>query len=127
MSTAIPDDQPATNVSPRIEKLHALPLTERRVAMRRLAAAGRQVIDLMSSTSADTSELDQAALRLEEVAATLRRYPAGSSYEGVAEMANAGGDLWAERRRMIEDGDAEAFASFDYSPFIGLANPMSPP
>ena len=28
---------------------------------------------------------------------------------------------------MVEEGDPEAWAQFDYSPFIGLANPMSPP
>ena len=120
------DETVPSNLSPRIEKLHALPLTERRVAMRRLAAAGRDVIELMSSTSADTAELDEASARLEEVVEILQRYPSGSGYEGVAEMANAG-DLWAQRQRMIDAGDAEAFAAFDYSPFIGLANPMSPP
>lgn len=120
------DEGDAIHLSPRIERLHDLPLTERRVAMRRLAAAGRGVIDLMSSTSADAAELYVAAERLEEVVAMLRKYPAGSEYEGIAEMANAG-DLWEKRRQMIESGDAEAFASFDYSPFIGLANPMSPP
>ena len=121
-----PEETGPSNLSPRIEKLHTLPLTERRVAMRRLAAAGRDVIELMSSTAAETSELDEASARLEEVVGILQRYPSGSGYEGVAEMANAG-DLWAERQQMIEDGDAEAFAAFDYSPFIGLANPMSPP
>lgn len=121
-----PLDDETNQVVPRIFRLQALPLTERRVAMRRLAAAGRCVIDLMSSTAADAHELNAAAERLEEVVEILRNYPAGSQYEGIAEMANAG-DLWARHRQMIEDGDAEAFASFDYSPIIGLANPMSPP
>ncbi|HOT81421.1 MAG TPA: PaaI family thioesterase [Microthrixaceae bacterium] len=112
--------------SPRVDKLHQLPPTERRVAMRRLASAGREVIELMSSSSATADDLDSAAESLEAVAAMLRGHTGGADYEGVAEMANAG-DLLAERRRMVEEGDPEAWAQFDYSPFIGLANPMSPP
>jgi acyl-coenzyme A thioesterase PaaI-like protein len=94
--------------------------------MRRLASAGREVIELMSSSSATADDLDSAAESLEAVAAMLRGHTGGADYEGVAEMANAG-DLLAERRRMVEEGDPEAWAQFDYSPFIGLANPMSPP
>jgi acyl-coenzyme A thioesterase PaaI-like protein len=30
-------------------------------------------------------------------------------------------------RRRVEEGDPEAGAPFDHSPFIGLANPLSPP
>ena len=112
--------------SPRVDRLHQLPPTEHRVAMRRLASAGRDVIELMSSSSATAAELDSAAESLEAVAALLRGHSSGSAYEGVAEMANAG-DLLAERRRLVEEGDPEAWAQFDYSPFIGLANPMSPP
>lgn len=112
--------------SPRVDRLHDLPPTERRVAMRRLASAGREVIELMSSSSATAEELESAAASLESVAALLRGHSSGSAYEGVAEMANAG-DLLRERRRMVEEGDPEAWAQFDYSPFIGLANPMSPP
>lgn len=112
--------------SPRVDRLHELPPTERRVAMRRLASAGREVIELMSSSSATADELDSAAESLEAVVGLLRGHSTGSDYEGVAEMANAG-DLLAERRRLVEGGDPEAWAQFDYSPFIGLANPMSPP
>ncbi|MEI2818439.1 MAG: hypothetical protein V9E99_18585 [Microthrixaceae bacterium] len=112
--------------SPRVDGLHGLPPTPRRLALRRLAAAGRDIIDVMSSTSADEDELAQAAALLENVAATIRRMPGGAHYEGIAEMANAG-ELLASRRDLIDRGDPEAWASFDFSPFIGLANPMSPP
>lgn len=117
------------NRSPRIDKLHQLPPTDRRVALRRLAALGRQGIELMMSTGASAAELDAAADMLEGVIETLRGAAAGSrdaGYEGVAEMANAG-DMLALRRQMVEAGDPEAWAQFDFSPFIGLANPMSPP
>ena len=120
------DGPPADRRSPRVDRFHELPPTERRVAMRRLAAAGREVIDLMSSTAANASELNEAAESLEAVADLLRSCVGESDYEGVAELANAG-ELLAERRRMVAEGDPEAWAQFDYSPFIGLANPMSPP
>jgi acyl-coenzyme A thioesterase PaaI-like protein len=112
--------------SPRIDRLHQLPPTERRVAMRRLASAGREVIELMSSSGATANELDAAAESLEAVADVLRGWSGDGDYEGVAEMANAG-DLLARRRQMVDEGDPEAWAQFDDSPFIGLANPMSPP
>ncbi|MBP6729872.1 MAG: hypothetical protein KA129_09625, partial [Microthrixaceae bacterium] len=73
--------------SPRVDGLHGLPPTPRRLALRRLAAAGRDIIDVMSSTSADEDELAQAAALLENVAATIRRMPGGAHYEGIAEMA----------------------------------------
>jgi len=114
------------NRSPRIDRLAELPPTEHRLAMRRLAGAARRIIELMSSSAADAAELDAAADRLEEVAAVLAALPSGSTYEGFAEAANAGEAL-AERRRLYETGDPEAWAQFDFSPFIGLANPMSPP
>lgn len=116
------------NRSPRIDKLHELPPTDRRIALRRLASLGRQGIELMMSTGATAEEIDRASDLLEEVVATLRSSSesGAAGYEGVAEMANAG-DLLGERRRMVEEGDPEAWAQFDFSPFIGLANPMSPP
>ncbi|MFN8052961.1 MAG: PaaI family thioesterase [Acidimicrobiales bacterium] len=112
--------------SPRIDRLRDLPPTERRVAMRRLASAGREVIELMSSSAASSEELTEAAEQLESVVEILRGHTSGSAYEGVAEMANAGDQL-SDMRRMAEEGNPEAWAQFDNSPFIGLANPMSPP
>jgi acyl-coenzyme A thioesterase PaaI-like protein len=112
--------------SPRVDKLKELPPTESRLAMRRLAAAGREVVELMSSTRANAEWLNTAAAELEHVAAILRGQPQGSAYEGIAELANAG-EVLARRRERMEEGDPEAWAAFDFSPFIGLANPMSPP
>lgn len=114
------------NRSPRIDRLHDLPATERRVAARRLAAVTREIIDLLSATAASAAELNEASDLLDDVAALLAAMPAGGGYEGFAEAANAG-DAMARRRQMIADDDPEAWAQFDFSPFIGLANPMSPP
>lgn len=114
------------NRSPRIDKLQQLPPTQRRVAARRLAAVTRRVIDLLSSTSASAEQLADAADQLDRVEASLEAMPTGSDYEGFAEAANAG-EAMAQRRRMIDGEDPEAWAQFDFSPFIGLANPLSPP
>lgn len=103
--------------SPRIEGLAALEPTPRRVEVRRLAQAMRDIIESLVSTTADTDELAAAADDLERLASALGRLPSGQTYEGFAEAAIAG---------TLPDGP-ERWAFFDHSPFIGLANPMSPP
>lgn len=116
------DGPPPTHRSPRIEGLHSLPVTPRRSEGRRLATAMREVIDLLVSTTASTDELGTAADDLEALAATLRGLPTGQTYLGFSESANAGQAL-----RGLQPGDPEWSAFFDHSPFIGLANPLSPP
>lgn len=123
MTTEQPrQEPPSTHVSPRIEGLRALESTPRRVEGRRLAAAMREVIEHLVSTTATTEQLASAADDLEGFAALLRDLPTGQTYRGFAESANAGGETGDAR-----PGDPEWFAFFDYSPFIGLANPLSPP
>jgi acyl-coenzyme A thioesterase PaaI-like protein len=112
----------------RLELLRSLELTPRRSELRRLAAAGRDLIEHLVSTAATTEQLADAADRLEAVATVFRELPSGQTYEGFAESANAGPAVTERRRAIVEgDFDAEQFAFFDHSPFIGLANPMSPP
>lgn len=113
MSDAVPQQ----HVPPRLELLAKLELTPRRAELRRLAAAGREMIERLVSTGASLEDLSRAADALEEIAATLARLPQGQSYDGFAESANAG----------TADVDPERYAFFDHSPFIGLANPLSPP
>jgi acyl-coenzyme A thioesterase PaaI-like protein len=118
-------DRPAgtePKVSPRIEGLAALELTPRRAEERRLAAAMREVIDQLVSTTASTDELARAADDLESLADVLRELPSGQTYRGFAESANAG-----QETAGLQPGDPEWYAFFDHSPFIGLANPLSPP
>ncbi len=103
--------------SPRIDGLAALELTPRRVEVRRLAQAMRDIIEALVSTTAETEQLAAAADDLERLAGVLGSFPGGQTYQGFAEAAIAG-EL---------PGDAERWAFFDHSPFIGLANPMSPP
>jgi acyl-coenzyme A thioesterase PaaI-like protein len=111
-----------SGISPRIEGLKALRLTPRRREVRRLAAAMREVIDQLVSTTAGERELASAADELEALADTLRELPTGLTYRGFAETANAGRETGG-----LRPGDPEWYGFFDHSPFIGLANPLSPP
>jgi len=116
-------DQPR---SVRIEGLKGLEATPERRAARRLAAAMREVTALMVSTTADVDQLSAAADDFEALAAQLRGFPGGHTYEGFAEAANAGPAVAAYAAARDTD-DPERFAFFDFSPLIGLSNPLSPP
>lgn len=113
---------------PRLALLKNLELTPRRVELRRLAAAARRLIEHLTATSASVDQLAAAADELEAVADVLASLPAGQTYDSFAESANAGPAIEEQRRRIADgDVDPERYAFFDHSPFIGLANPMSPP
>lgn len=115
-------DDERSRISPRISALRALELTPRRREVRRLAAAMREVIDQLVSTTAGEEDLASAADDLEELASFLRELPTGLTYAGFAETANAG-----QETAGVRPGDPEWYSFFDHSPFIGLANPLSPP
>lgn len=78
---------------------------------RRLARAMREVIDRLVTTDAPEGELRAAADALERYAKRLATHPRRRLPYGYAESANA--------------GDVSAF--FDYSPLMGLSNPLAPP
>ena len=133
-------EQPPTvpnesGVSPRIEGLKGLELTPRRIEVRRLAAAMRDIMEHLVSTTASTDDLSSAADDLENLAAVLRALPKGQTYQGFAEAANAGNVISAQAgsssgpvpNLVLAEDDPERYAFFDHSPFIGLANPLSPP
>lgn len=87
-------------------------LSERSLELRRLAGAMRAIVERLVETDAPTDVVAGAADELERVAAAFKELRGGRSYVGFAEAANAGG---------------ERFASFEFSPFIGRANPLAPP
>lgn len=99
-------------VGQRWQEVAADELTPRQREQRRLADRMRDVIDRLVATGAPVDALRFAADSLERLAAEFDQYPHGSTYEGFAEAANAG-------------GDQRAF--FDHSPLIGQANPLAPP
>jgi acyl-coenzyme A thioesterase PaaI-like protein len=78
---------------------------------RRLAKAMREVIDRLVTSDAPEVELRMAADALERYARRLASHPRRRIPYGFAETANAG----------------DVTALFDYSPLMGLSNPMAPP
>jgi acyl-coenzyme A thioesterase PaaI-like protein len=78
---------------------------------RRLADATRVVIRHLVSSSAPDADLEEAAAAVAQAAALLDGGTKEREYFGVAE-----GSLISEQREFI-----------DYSPFMGLLNPMAPP
>ena len=78
---------------------------------RRLATAMRAVIDRLVTSDAPEEELRLAADRLEQYAERLASHPQRHVPFGFGETANSG----------------DVTALFDYSPLIGLSNPIAPP
>jgi acyl-coenzyme A thioesterase PaaI-like protein len=87
-------------------------LTPHRVEMRRLADAGRLVIERMATTDAPHAVIERAAELIEAAARELEGHGHIRRYEGFAESANAGGS---------------PSPHFDHSPIMGMANPIAPP
>lgn len=87
------------------------PPSPKQVQKRRLSTAMRRVIERLVTTDAPEAELGAVAERLEQYAEHLQTHPRRSRLEGFAESANAG----------------EERGFFDYSPLIGLSNPLAPP
>jgi acyl-coenzyme A thioesterase PaaI-like protein len=81
---------------------------------RRLAAAMRTVIEHLVTSDAPEAELRAAADALERYAARLETHPRRTQVYGFPETANAG--------EVRTEG-----AHFDYSPIVGLSNPLAPP
>jgi acyl-coenzyme A thioesterase PaaI-like protein len=87
-------------------------LTLDHLEKRRLASAMRAVVESLIATGAPTPLVTEAADDLERIATRFAGIPHDPQYEGYRETANVGDD---------------PHASFELSPFIGRANPLSPP
>src|SRR6476660_2783116 len=94
----------------RIRAASEADMTLRRAELRRLADAGRLIIERLVATDAPEDVISEVTAELQGAAERLAGYRSGSLY-GFAETANAG----------------DLSAMFDHSPFIGSANPLSPP
>jgi acyl-coenzyme A thioesterase PaaI-like protein len=86
-------------------------VSPRRGSLHRLAGALRGILHRLARTTAPIEMVEEAARELEAMAQRFAGYPSNSVYEGYAEAANAG----------------EPFASLDFSPVQGRANPLAPP
>ncbi len=87
------------------------PADERQAACRRLGDAARLAIERLVATTAPADVLERAAREAEALADRLGEYEQARRYEGVAEAAGAGHDDFF----------------FDWSPLLGLSNPLAPP
>jgi len=87
-------------------------LTPHRIEMRRLADAGRLVIERMATVDAPHEVIERAAELIEAAARELEGHGQLRRYEGFAESANAGG---------------APSPHFDHSPIMGMANPIAAP
>jgi acyl-coenzyme A thioesterase PaaI-like protein len=95
-----------------LEALHAQHPGPRQAATRRVGTATRRVIDRLVGTSAPVEDLDEIAEVIEALVARLEPYAIGGRlYEGYAEAAIAG----------------RSSSFFDWSPMLGMANPLAPP
>lgn len=96
----------------RWQEVPASQLSARQVEMRRLADTMRSIMGRLVRTAATAGQIAEAADQLARLADGFGGLPPGTVYEGFAETANAGDD---------------PTASFEFSPFIGRANPLAPP
>jgi acyl-coenzyme A thioesterase PaaI-like protein len=87
-------------------------VSPQRAEMRRLADAGRLVIESMATTAAPHAVIERAAELIEAAARELEGHGTVRRYEGFAESANAGGS---------------PSPHFDHSPIMGMANPIAAP
>lgn len=95
-----------------LEALHVNTPGPRQAAAKRVGAANRRLIEYLVGTSAPAAELEALAEELEAIAARLEPHRGrGRLYEGFAEAAIAG----------------RPSSFFDWSPVLGLANPLAPP
>lgn len=108
--SSIPDGPGDPDWPARMERMHDAELPPRRAELRRLADAARDVLHGLVITDADTTDIRDAADRLDAIAGLFRGAPKRSIYE-IAESANSG-DPWG---------------FFDHSPMLGRANPLAPP
>jgi acyl-coenzyme A thioesterase PaaI-like protein len=98
-------------ISSRMEEIRSREISPRRAEVRRLGDNMRRVMERLMATKAPEEDLRAAADALEYVAKLLEQYPQGRLYEGFAESAIS----------------PDPYAFFDYSPVMGMANPLAAP
>jgi hypothetical protein len=94
-----------------LEALHIRSPGPRQAATRRIGAATGQLIEKLVDSSASSEALGEVGQQLEAVVRRLPELEGGRLYEGYADSAMA--------RRPS--------AFFDWSPMLGVANPLAPP
>jgi acyl-coenzyme A thioesterase PaaI-like protein len=87
------------------------PVGERQAAARLVGEQVRALIDQLTATSAPASVLEEVAAKMGDALALLQGYRSNRLYEGFSEASGA----------------AQGRGYFDWSPVLGIANPIAPP
>lgn len=101
----------AAQLAEQLDAIAGAPGQPDAAAKRAIGERVRRVIDRLTATSAPAEVLAEAAGLLSGVVELLAPYDSVRRYEGVAEASGLGHDR----------------AFFDWSPLLGLANPLAPP
>jgi acyl-coenzyme A thioesterase PaaI-like protein len=87
------------------------PVDARQAAARQVGELVREVIDRLTATSAPAPVLEDVAAKVQDALTLLEAYPPNRRYEGYPEASGA----------------AHGRGYFDWSPILGIANPLAPP
>jgi acyl-coenzyme A thioesterase PaaI-like protein len=101
----------AAQFAEHLSGMAAAPVEDRVAAARRVGDAFRQAIDHLTATGAPAADLLQIEKLVSDIADRLREFGSSRHYEGTAEASGMGHDR----------------AHFDWSPLLGMANPLAPP
>ena len=105
------DREMAARMAEELDAINQPPADEKVAAARQVGQAMRRVIDRLTATSAPPEVLERLAGHLTAIAEDLGPFDAVRRYEGSAEASGLSHDR----------------AFFDWSPLMGLANPLAPP
>jgi acyl-coenzyme A thioesterase PaaI-like protein len=103
--------QVAAQFAEHLSGIASAPVEDRVTAARRVGDAFRRAIDHLTATGAPAEDLLDIESLVDEIAERLEGFGAHRGYEGTAEASGMGHDR----------------AHFDWSPLLGLANPLAPP
>lgn len=106
-----PRNEIAAHFAEHLSGVVSAPVEERIAAARRVGDAFRQAIDHLTATGAPAGDLLEIEAMVSEIAKRLEAFGARRRYEGTAEASGLGHDR----------------AHFDWSPLLGMANPLAPP
>ena len=101
----------AGQLAEHLETVINAPVEDRIAAARRVGEAFRRAIDLLTATGAPAERLLEVEALMTQVADQLEGFGGNRRYEGLAEASGLGHDR----------------AHFDWSPLLGMANPLAPP
>lgn len=101
----------AANFAEHLSGVTSAPVEDRVAAARRVGDAFRRAIDHFTATGAPAEDLLEIEALVSDIADRLEGFGTNRRYEGTAEASGMGHDR----------------GHFDWSPLLGMANPLAPP